>query len=153
MRHAQNSPTSPAVNTRGAMSQAAVADARARPLSLTRRKEPRARRGSFGTRVAVVVASRSCVRWHRRGQAAPTARATISTIDISLLDDITGGVSLDLKGSGSPAGNIDAQFTMGERPDADKQLRCHAQVKGQGNWFQPSAETLRQQVVLCGRLR
>ena len=78
---------------------------------------------------------------------------TISSIDISLLDNVTGGVSLDLKGSGSPAGNIDAQFTTGDRPDDDKQLRCYAQVKSQRNWFQPSTETLRQQVDLCGRLR
>lgn len=78
---------------------------------------------------------------------------TISTIDISLLDNVTGGVSLDVKGNGSPAGNIDAQFTTGSLPDVDKQLRCYAQVKSQRNWFQPSAETLRQQVELCGRLR
>ena len=78
---------------------------------------------------------------------------TISTIDLALLDNVTGGMSLDLKGSGSPAGNIDAQFTTGSLPDADKQLRCYAQVKSQRNWFQPSAETLRQQQQLCGTLR
>ena len=78
---------------------------------------------------------------------------TMSTISIDLLDTVTGGVSLDVKGNGSPAGNVDAKFTTGSLPDADKQLRCYAQVKGQRNWFQPSAETLRQQVDLCGTLR